>query len=444
MTLTGAIRGLRDRVSLAGRLLAIVAAVLVIDFAANSLMFERASTFAVTTEEAGRMAEHLVVARRLAAAAPPAKRPAIAEQLSTARFTLEWRERRRREDKPLRLATLYQQILVAEPQLARAGLQLVLRPIARGGGIEGSVLLPDGSALLFRSADAVGWSLNAGLLLRFSLPSLFLLALAWWMVRSSFRPLHALVRATTQVGTDDLDPLPQTGQSEVRQLIDAFHRMHQRIQQLLASRAQTLLAIGHDLRTPLARMQLRLDGARMDEATRAELGEDIAEMAGLLASLQAYVESGQERGRPEQIDLAAMARNQADEATDLGHVASYAGPERLMIVADPAGLRRAIANLVQNAVRYGGGAELSLAVRDGAIALTVADRGPGIAAERLDEVLQPFVRLDEARARTTGGMGLGLPIVDRAVRAEGGTLVLANREGGGLVATIILPQPRND
>lgn len=439
MSLRGAIAALRERVSLAGRLLAIIAALLMVDFVANSLLFERTNTFAVNNEEAARMAEHLVVARRLAASVPPERRHEVARQLSTERFEIVWRASRRADDKPLRLSALRDQILAAEPELAGARLRLNLQPLAKRG-IGGSVLLPDGSALTFRTASSFTWSLNAGLLLRFSLPSLFLLGLGWWLVRGSFRPLHALVRATRQVGTDDLDPLPLTGPSEVRQLIAAFHRMHERIQQLLASRTQILFAIGHDLRTPLARLQLRLDGAGIDEETRTEMAGDIAEMSELLQSLQIFVETGQDHGRAERFDLAALVQNQVDEACDRGGDARYAGPASLVILGHPLGLRRAVSNLVQNALRYAGNAEVTLSRAATGIELTVSDRGPGIAPEHLAAVLQPFTRLDEARGRTTAGMGLGLAIVDRAVRAEGGELVLANRPGGGLAATIVLPE----
>lgn len=439
MNLRGAVAALRNRTTLAGRLLAIIAALLVIDFATNSVLFERTSTFAVNHEEAARMAEHLVIARRVIGSAPADRRQEIARQLSTDRFETVWVAGRRPAESALRLSTLRQQVLDAEPELARTGLRLNLEPLARGGGIAGSVLLPDGSAVAFRSSGTVTWSLNAGLLLRFSLPSVFLLLLAWWLVRGSFRPLNALVRATKQVGTDDLDPLPLSGPSEVRELILAFHRMHERIQQLLASRTEILLAIGHDLRTPLARLQMRLDGAAIDEVTRAEMTSDIAEMAALLSSLQSFVETGQDGGPVERFDLAAMAQSQVDEACDGGLDARYSGPESFMVMARPLGLRRAMGNLIQNALRYGGTAEVSLNRAGEGIELAVCDRGPGIPQDQLAAVLQPFVRLDESRARSTAGMGLGLAIAHRAVRAEGGELVLANRPGGGLAATIVLP-----
>lgn len=425
--------------SLARLLLAIVLGVLVIDFGINSLMFERESTLVVNTEEGLRVAEHLVVARRIMSDALPAERARMARQLSTVRLRIEWRPRGAAIDGQARLTALRKQIVAAEPELGAAQLHLRLLPRSEGGALAGSVLLRDRSVLDFRSSQIVPLSFNTGLLLRFSLPSLLLFALAWWLVRRSFKPLNTLVQATSRVGTDDMELLPEEGQREVRQLVRAFNRMHERIHQLLTNRTQTLLAIGHDLRTPMARLQLRIDGAPLDDAIRDEMADDISEMDALLGSLQIYVESGRETGPAEPLDLATMARSQADDATDHGLSVSYSGPERLIIKAHALSLRRAITNLVQNALRYAGSAEIDLRQLGDKVELTVADRGPGIPKEKIAEVLQPFTRLDEARTRNTGGMGLGLAIVDRIISAEGGTLSLEDRPGGGLVARILLP-----
>ncbi len=434
----------RGGISLAGTLLAIVLALLVVDFIGNSVMFERANTFTVNSEEASRMAEHLVVARRIVAETPPAQRPHRTRQLSTARFRINWQPTPPTERSDARLNALRQSVIASEPKLSGADLRLHIRPVTHGGGIAGSTRLPDGSALAFRSFSPVSWAFNAGLLLRFSLPSLLLLALAWMLVRGSFKPLNGLVRATAQVGTDDMILLPETGQREVRQLIRAFNTMHERIHQLLTSRTQTLLAIGHDLRTPLARLQLRLEGLTIGEEQRAELSADIAEMAELLASLQAFVVDGRDIGPVEPVDLAAMCQSQVDDAADRGLEVRYDGPARLELLAHPPSLRRAIGNLLQNALRYAGSAEVQLRRTPEGAELEVADNGPGIPPDRIADVIQPFIRLDEARARNTGGMGLGLAIVERVVRSHGGQLVLANRPEGGLSAIIRLPAKQAD
>lgn len=439
MTLRTAIGDLRRGVSLAGTLLAIVLVLLVVDFVGNSFMFERANTVTVNSEETSRLAEHLLVARRVVAAAPAEQRAEQARQLSTRRFQLAWQADGHVERGDVRLTGLRNEVVQAERELASAGLRMRFIPAAQGGGIAGSVLLPDRSALTFRSLSTVSWSFNGGLLLRFSLPSLLLLGLAWMLVRGSFRPLNGLVSAAAQVGTDDMILLPESGQREVRQLIRAFNTMHLRIHQLLTSRTQTLLAIGHDLRTPLARLQMRVEDLPVGEDRRAELSADITEMAELLASLQAFVVDGRDIGPLEPLDLAAMVQSQVDDAADRGLQVHYRGPARLEIRAHPSSLRRAIGNLLQNALRYAGNAEVTLRTTEAGIKIEVADNGPGIPDDRLAEVVQPFVRLDEARARNTGGMGLGLAIVDRIVRSHGGELILVNRAQGGLSATMQLP-----
>ena len=389
---------LRGGISLAGSLLAIVLALLVVDFVSNSVMFERANTFTINSEEASRMAEHIVVARRIVVSTPLPERPQRAIQLSTSRFRIEWKSSPPAERGDARLDALRQSVIAVEPELSRADVRLRFRPISRGGGIAGSTRLPDGSALEFRSLSPVSWAFNAGLLLRFSLPSLLLLALAWLLVRSSFKPLNGLVRATEQVGTDEMILLPEAGQREVRQLIHAFNAMHERIHQLLTSRTQTLLAIGHDLRTPLARLQLRLEGMAISEEQLHELTADITEMAELLDSLQAFVVDGRDIGAIEPLDLAAMCQSQVDDAADRGLTVAYNGPARLELLAHAPSLRRAIGNLLQNALRYGGSANVQLRHTPEGAELEVADNGPGIPPDRMADVIQPFIRMKPAPA----------------------------------------------
>lgn len=428
-----------ERVGLGGRLLAIVLIVVSLDFFINSVLFESARQFVIQEDEAATMAEHVVVAHRLLDRAPPADRPLIAGELNTERFTLSWSSSRLPASNAIDLPTLHQQMLAAEPDLASAHLHLKLMPLSTGGDIGGTTTLRDGSVATFRFSGQSPWSLQLGRLLSMALPSVVLLVLAWLLFRVMLRPLRSLVEATSNVGAADSKPLPETGEGEVLQLIRAFNAMQERIRQLLASGSQTLLAVGHDLRTPLARLQLRIDDAGIDPRLRDEIGQDIEEMRGLLQSLQTFVESGREDGPVERIDIAVTARTLVDNARDRGQRAAYRGPPHLEIATRPVALRRALSNLVENALAYGGNARVEVSESGGWLEIAVEDDGPGIPAERLAEVLLPFVRLDDARTRSTAGMGLGLPIVDRAVKAEGGTLLLENRSSGGLRVTIRLP-----
>lgn len=429
-----------ERVGLGGRLLAIVLIVVSLDFFINSVLFESARQFVIQEDEAATMAEHVVVAHRLLDRAPPADRPLIAGELNTERFTLSWSPIRVPAPNTIDLPTLHQQMLAAEPDLGGTHLHLKLMPLSTGGDIGGTTTLGDGSVATFRFAGQSPWSLNLGRLASMALPSVVLLVLAWLLFRLMLKPLRTLVEATSNVGAADSKPLPETGEGEVLQLIRAFNAMQERIRQLLAAGSQTLLAVGHDLRTPLARLQLRIEDAAIDPRLREEIGQDIEEMRGLLQSLQTFVESGQDGGPVERIDIAVTARTLVDNARDRGQRATYRGPPHLDIVTRPVAVRRALSNLLENALAYGGNARVEVAVHEDGVEIAVEDDGPGIPPERLAEVLLPFVRLDNARTRNTAGMGLGLPIVDRVVKAEGGKLLLDNKPSGGLRVTIRLPR----
>jgi signal transduction histidine kinase len=430
-------------IGLGGRLLAIVLVVVVIDFALNTIMFERVSSFALREDDVERFAEHMVVSQRVIEGTPLTDRRAVAQELSTERFLLAWSPSPMREVNRTELATLRRQMLSFEPDLGKVDLRLHLIPLANNGDIGGSILLPDGSVVNFRIFSRGAWSLNLGNFLALMLPSLLLLLLAWLLFRATLKPLRMLVRATSEVGASDPKPLEEIGQAEVRHLIRAFNTMQDRIHQLLTSSSQTLLAIGHDLRTPLARLQLRVENAALEPDALREIMHDIEEMRDLLQSLQTFVESGEDRTPVELIDIAATAQTLVDNARDLDRQASYAGPRSLEIQARPVWIRRALSNLIENALLYAGNARIEVRRDGSAVEISVEDDGPGIPEDRLVEVLRPFIRLDNARARNTAGMGLGLPIVDRAVKTESGTLILANIPTGGLRVTMRLPRALN-
>ncbi|HVJ03753.1 MAG TPA: ATP-binding protein, partial [Sphingomonas sp.] len=218
----------------------------------------------------------------------------------------------------------------------------------------------------------------------------------------------------------------------------SFNRMRARIQRLIADRTQALAAVGHDLRTPLARLRLRADNIA-DAELRDAVEADVAEMEAMVASLLAYL--GGESGTEALVtaDLAVLCATVCDDAADHGRDARYEGPEHLEVQVRPLTLKRAISNLVENALHYGTQVTVTLRAEATRVVIGVEDDGPGIPEAQLARVIEPFVRLDAARARDTIGLGLGLSIVARAVSEHGGTLTLANRPAGGLRAEIALP-----
>jgi len=428
------------RLGLTERLLAILLLVAAIDFLANTFLFDSATTTAVQRDDAARIGEHLALAARAVSREAPLRRGEAARALSGERFALVWLPDAETADSARDDPALAARVVAAVPELAAGGGRLTVRHSPDSRDVAGTLALPGGGALAFRTyAGEVRLQLSFWQILPMLLPTLLLGGLAWLMFRATMRSLRALVAALRHIETPSPRSLPEQGPDEVRRLIRAFNQMQRRIQRQQAERTQSMLAIGHDLRTPLARLQLRLDSAPLEDETRAELEQDIGEMRHLLESLQAFVEAGGSQIPPQRIDIAIMAATLIDSAADQGLDARYEGPESFEITARAVSIRRALANLIDNALHYAGNVRVVLAGHPGAVEIRVEDDGPGIPEDRMEEVFQPFFRLDTARARDTPGMGLGLSIVQAAVRLEGGMLTLANRPGGGLAAVIRLP-----
>jgi signal transduction histidine kinase len=214
--------------------------------------------------------------------------------------------------------------------------------------------------------------------------------------------------------------------------------MQQRIRTQLAQQSRFLAAVSHDLRTPLTRMSLRLEGVK-DNQVRYRLRQDLAEMNGLIDATLYYLRERDGAAAPRQrVDVHALLQAVVDDATEIGQdVSLFGGAEPLL--AYPAELRRAVVNLVENAHRYGGSARIELADSPERVVIDVCDDGPGIPQE-MARVLEPFYRLESSRSRATGGVGMGLSIAADIVSRHGGELSLANRPEGGLQVRIMLPR----
>jgi signal transduction histidine kinase len=270
--------------------------------------------------------------------------------------------------------------------------------------------------------------------------------LTLWAVRRLIQPVRALAEAAERLGRDvNAPPMPEVGPSEVATAAHAFNTMAGRIRRFVGDRTQMLAAIGHDLRTPITRLRLRAEFMDDDEQRRKMLA-DLDEMEAMIAATLAFARDDAAAEPTVPVDLAALCRTVLDEAADarpdLAESIAYAGPERLTAPARPAALKRALANLVGNALAYGGAARLGLesaAPPGHAVRIAIEDDGPGIPLADLETVFQPFRRLETSRNRETGGSGLGLPIARNIFRAHGGDVVLKNRAGGGLVAQATLP-----
>jgi signal transduction histidine kinase len=262
----------------------------------------------------------------------------------------------------------------------------------------------------------------------------------WIAVRIATEPLSRLQRAADALGPDlNGTPLPQDGPNEVARAAGAFNAMQRRIADHLAERARILAAISHDLQTPITRMRLRAD-LLDDEALRRKLHGDLHEM-------QVLVEQGIDfaRGRdtaepPCPTDLHALLDSLICDYTDAGASVRLSGGAGAPVTTRPRALRRIVTNLIDNALKFGREVEVTLLQESGAVAVAVLDRGPGIPDDKLQSVLQPFVRLEESRSRDTGGSGLGLAIAQQLAATLQASLILSNRSGGGLEAQLCLPR----
>lgn len=430
---------LHPSVGIVGRILAIVLLTILVEFCAGTILYDRASGLRVREDEANRMAEHLATSARVMIQRAPPERPAMANRLSSGNFTVRW-QRTLPPPSPMSadLFDMRDQIVEREPVLANHDLRLYLREPGRRTIVTGSLRLDDGTWLTFNAPQLVeegkfrfAWiAMMIGVAVSLSL-------IAALLIRATLRPVRRLSIAAARIGHGEQEIIPETGVSEVRDLIRAFNEMQGRIHSLIADRVEALAAVGHDLRTPLARLQLRAEGID-DPRLRDAIGHDVREMSAMVSSLLAYLGGDEDPETPQRVDIAVLAATIVDDISDAGGVADYAGPDHLTHVVRPVGFKRALRNIVENAAKYGD--SLRVTLEDGAdhLLLHVDDDGPGIAPDRLQDVFRPFVRLDDARGRDTQGLGLGLAIAVRAVEIEGGSIALANRPEGGLRVTIRL------
>jgi signal transduction histidine kinase len=279
---------------------------------------------------------------------------------------------------------------------------------------------------------------QARLLMALGLTALILAPVVWLMARRLTRPIRAFAQAAERLGANpDAEPLAPTGPSEVRTAISAFNEMQASIRQHMRQRTQTIAAIAHDLRTPLTRLRFRAEQA--PEALRDRMAADVEEMDVLIGQAMAFVRGEQQTERREPLDLAILAADSVRGFAETGARASFTGGVALPVLGDPASLRRALANLIDNALTFAGDAEVT-AARDGDRAvIIIADRGPGLPDKELEAAFEPFHRGERSRNRQTGGAGLGLAVARQAARAAGGDVSLSNRLGGGLKARLHIP-----
>lgn len=261
-----------------------------------------------------------------------------------------------------------------------------------------------------------------------------------WAAYRATRPLRKLTAAAEALGLNvDAPPLEETGSRELRKTALAFNTMQQRIKRLVDDRTLMLAALSHDLKTMLTRLRLRAEFID-DEEQQGKAVRDIDDMDLMVDSALGFIRGDQANETVSRLDLASLARDLTDDCQAQGHEIVFDGPERLAVQGRPVALKRAIGNLTDNAIRYGGATDVRLESRGGRVNLIVADAGPGLPEAELEKVFQPFYRVETSRNRDTGGSGLGLALARDVFRRLGGDLSLSNARDGGLVATAWLPE----
>ncbi len=266
------------------------------------------------------------------------------------------------------------------------------------------------------------------------------LAAAWLAGRVS-RPLTRLATAADEVARGKGAPhLAVSGPSDIRRAAEAFNAMSDRVTQTLESQRQLLSAVGHDLRTPIAAMRITAEFVQ-DPEVRDRLSRNLEELQSMTEAVLSAVRSGpgEEMRR---VDLAALVESLGDDLVDLGQPVEVAVEGPAPCLCRPNDIRRALRNLIENAVRYGDGARVSMLADNGTFSVIVEDDGPGIPPDRLEHVFEPFVRLEGSRSADTGGAGLGLTLARAIAREHGGDVVLENRKPVGLRAILRLPKEK--
>jgi signal transduction histidine kinase len=259
------------------------------------------------------------------------------------------------------------------------------------------------------------------------------------MARRIARPMQQLAQAAERLGRgEDIEPVPECGPADVRHTAEAFNRMRARLRSFIEDRTLMLAAIGHDLRTPITALRLHAEFVS-DVQTRDKMFATLEEMQAMTEATLAFTRE-ETSGEPTRtVDLAALLQSLCDDLVDLGWNVTIVGSDRTLYRCRAAALRRAVSNLIENAIRYGERARASLTRSGDWLEISVEDDGPGIPEADFERVFAPFVRLEDSRNRATGGVGLGLSIARNIIRGHGGDILLANRPSGGLHATIRLP-----
>jgi len=270
-----------------------------------------------------------------------------------------------------------------------------------------------------------------------------LVIIAYIISRQLITPLKQLSLGAKRFSTEmHTTPISLKGPKEVRDAAQSFNNMQEQIQRFVEERMQLVAAISHDLRTPLTRLQLRVESLP-DEQQRKKALIDIDDMNAMIKSTLAFIREDSAKEDAIKIDIASLIISICDDTSDMFGPAHYSGPKQCVLTCKPIAMKRAISNLVENAIKYGKQADVELKQDNDQLKITVKDKGPGIPDSELENVFIPFYRIEKSRNRETGGVGLGLSVARSLIRAHSGEIQLENGDGlsgeTGLSVKVVLP-----
>lgn len=281
-------------------------------------------------------------------------------------------------------------------------------------------------------------------LITLGVSALLMIAIVVLTSRRITRPLRRLAGAAERFGRgEDVAPLAERGPEEIRRSTAAFNRMRERLTRFMTDRTRLIAAIAHDLRTPITALRLRLEFLPDDDNTRA-MAAMLDDMARMSEASLTFMREEAAAEATRKVDLSALVDALCEDYRAAGATVANESGERITLVCRPVAIRRALRNIIDNALAYGESADIRLVDDENSVTLDVIDRGPGIPAAQRERVFDPFVRLETSRSRETGGTGLGLSIARSVVQGHGGQITLGNRPGGGLCVRIRLPRAASD
>lgn len=438
-------RGPRWPRSLASRTLVLLLATALVVYVGGILAYRLLAEEAAQRSRLVQVADRVRTSIDVLADLSADRRVAAAETLSSPGFRVTWSRMPLVADTSAtgpRLESLRRRFLTLAPELARSDMRLRWDDHALAGAhgvVLGGARLTDGSWITF-SAALIPTAIPSlpSVLLAISFVFVSVIVVAIFLLYTINAPLRRLAQAADSYGRGRAVLLPERGPREIVQVEQAFNALQRRIQRLIDDRTQALATVSHDLRTPIARLRLR-SGLIPDKTMQAEYDRDLGEMEAMIDATLAYLRGEADVEEPRLTDVASILATLVDAATDAGRSVTLSGPRHAVALVRGLGIKRALANLIDNAVAYGEYARIDCQQNSEGIAITIDDCGPGIPEVDLAAVFEPFHRLEASRNRGTGGVGLGLTIARQAIERDGGSIRLQNREGGGLRVAIWLP-----